>query len=575
MNLILLRDSCVDESGANLLRFALAAEPLAGVVLSAMPMGLNHRSKRGRKRRSPKVRLSSETIYMVPEKWEINSRSNRQMQPDRSDFGSEIIGYKENLPLGSAFSLRPEEVSSVDSWCVISNGRFLTTIDRELVQRVLTHADADLVAVNANPDLLVASERVRLTSEGNVAGFRRFYSDTAEFAVMPDDWPHHLFIRAHVLGQLLSDGNLPLYFSELSRNCQSARRKLRAVDVGGAALDLETKEGMLCACCEMLSRNGGIEPSAGDSSSISGNAKIVGKVLFGNNVDIGPEAVIIGPSIIGDGAAVETGAVVGWSIIGPAVRVPENEIVRNRIIEGRDCGWKHADRNRRAGSSLLYDSTLRQKSREVFRHWPRLSYARCLKRAADFVAALMVLILFAPVIPFIALAIKLNSPGPVFYADKRQGLHGKVFGCLKFRTMVTGAAQLQDKLRFVSQVDGPQFKMEDDPRISSVGRFLRATYIDEIPQFFNVLFGQMSIVGPRPSPESENTLCPSWRDARLSVRPGITGLWQLYRTREPMRDFQEWIHYDTTYVRNLSLRMDLMTCWQTAKKLLDNFISQF
>jgi lipopolysaccharide/colanic/teichoic acid biosynthesis glycosyltransferase len=113
---------------------------------------------------------------------------------------------------------------------------------------------------------------------------------------------------------------------------------------------------------------------------------------------------------------------------------------------------------------------------------------------------MVVLILFAPLLPFVALAIKLNSPGPVFYRDKRQGLHGKAFGCLKFRTMVTGAHEIQEKLRVVSQVDGPQFKMEDDPRISTVGRFLRETYIDEIPQFFNVLLGQMSIVGPRPSP---------------------------------------------------------------------------
>jgi len=188
---------------------------------------------------------------------------------------------------------------------------------------------------------------------------------------------------------------------------------------------------------------------------------------------------------------------------------------------------------------------------------------------------MLVLLLFAPLMPFVALAIKLTSPGPVFYKDKRQGLHGKEFGCLKFRTMVSGAAKIQEQLRIVSQVDGPQFKMDDDPRISTVGRFLRETYIDEIPQFFNVLFGQMSIVGPRPSPESENTSCPSWRDARLSVRPGITGLWQVHRTREPMKDFQEWIHYDTEYVRNLSLKMDLLTCWQTAKKLSENFISQF
>jgi lipopolysaccharide/colanic/teichoic acid biosynthesis glycosyltransferase len=108
-----------------------------------------------------------------------------------------------------------------------------------------------------------------------------------------------------------------------------------------------------------------------------------------------------------------------------------------------------------------------------------------------------------------------------------------------------------------------------------VGRFLRETYLDEIPQFFNVLCGQMSVVGPRPSPEVENTLCPSWRDARLSVRPGITGLWQVHRTREPQRDFQEWILYDTRYVRDFSFGLDLWICWRTFRRMIESFLSQF
>jgi lipopolysaccharide/colanic/teichoic acid biosynthesis glycosyltransferase len=141
--------------------------------------------------------------------------------------------------------------------------------------------------------------------------------------------------------------------------------------------------------------------------------------------------------------------------------------------------------------------------------------------------------------------------------------------------MLVGADKMQDKLRVLNQADGPQFKLADDPRLDAVGRFLRDTYIDEVPQFFNVLFGQMSLVGPRPSPESENTLCPPWRDARLSVRPGMTGLWQVCRTRQPMKDFQEWIHYDIKYVRDLTLRMDLWICCQTAKKMVKNFIRQF
>ena len=248
--------------------------------------------------------------------------------------------------------------------------------------------------------------------------------------------------------------------------------------------------------------------------------------------------------------------------------MPEKQFVLGRIIRGTQINWERPVRYKSRGNLL-------QDSHGPFRTWPWISYARCFKRIADFLAAAMVLILFAPVLILVALAIKLTSPGPVFYMDRRQGLHGKEFNCLKFRTMIMGADKIQDILRIVSQVDGPQFKIDNDPRINTVGWFLRETYIDEIPQFLNVLFGQMSIVGPRPSPKSENTLCPFWRDARLSVRPGITGLWQVYRTRQPMKDFQEWIHYDIEYVRNLSLKMDLCICWKTVMKLLDNFIDQF
>ena len=210
-----------------------------------------------------------------------------------------------------------------------------------------------------------------------------------------------------------------------------------------------------------------------------------------------------------------------------------------------------------------------------YRIWPRFSYARCIKRIADIIIATIVLVVFAPILPIVALAVKLGSKGPVFFKDMRQGLHGRPFACLKFRTMLVGADAMQEKLRALNEADGPQFVISDDPRMSRVGRFLRETYIDEIPQFLSILLGHMSVVGPRPSPESENVLCPFWRDARLSVRPGLTGLWQVCRTRQPMKDFQEWIHYDIEYVRNLSMGLDLWICWQTAKKMFLNFVRQF
>ncbi len=203
------------------------------------------------------------------------------------------------------------------------------------------------------------------------------------------------------------------------------------------------------------------------------------------------------------------------------------------------------------------------------------SYVGFVKRILDVITSVVVLVLFAPIVPVIMLAIKLTSPGPVFFKDARQGLYGKTFKCLKFRTMEQGADKMQDRLRTLSVVKGPQFMIPDDPRMSAVGRFLRETYIDEIPQFINVLLGQMSVVGPRPSPESENRLCPFWRDARLSVRPGVTGYWQICRTRQPMKDFQEWIYYDVKYVRDLSLKLDMWLSWRTAGKMAAKFISQF
>jgi lipopolysaccharide/colanic/teichoic acid biosynthesis glycosyltransferase len=430
---------------------------------------------------------------------------------------------------------------------------------------------------------------VRLTTHGRVAGIRRLYCDCAELASVPDDWPSHIFIKTQILSQVLTDrtpstslgprmfcrglsNHLPQSFSDFLEKCKERALILRSIRIGGSILDLETEYGLLSFCRKMV----GLLPRRyfrRDDRKISASKepRLVGQVLLGKNVEISPGVIVIGPAIISDNVRIGQDAVINSSIVGPEVRVPQNQLVDNCIVKEPQGDWNHLT-NRKSN----LDSTCRRQVGETTsRTWPGFSYAGCFKRLADCFTAIVVLILFAPIIPFIAIAIKLSSPGAVFFKDRRQGLHGRFFNCLKFRTMLAGADKIQDKLRAISQVDGPQFKIQDDPRLSAVGRFLRDTYIDEIPQFINVLLGQMSVVGPRPSPESENTLCPSWRDARLSVRPGITGLWQVCRTRRPMQDFQEWIYYDVKYVKNLSLRMDLWICRQTAKKMFGNFIRQF
>lgn len=583
MNLICIHKNTSNVRKENLLRFVLNSEPVAGVVLNGLSNCLHTEDKRSSIPEHPERLDVGKVVFALPEKWRFaphtlqdpNGTSRRHLP----DARPEIIYYGKNVLI----PFEHENVSQRDGvrkpWFILSNGRFATKIDIALLERILSRVKADVVAVNAEPKLLGEQEEVRLTVEDKVAAFHRMYTDSAEFAFAFADWPHHVFIKTCILERLLPGGVLPLSFSVLSDKCQAEGLLLHVINIGGAVLDLETEEGLLSFCGTRLSKSRNFKLRASASETIPGTPRCIGDVLLGSGVSIASDVIIIGPTIISDKVRIEPGAIISSSILGPGVRVPSNELVQDCVVRGPQYERKSVIQCRDSDlphiSDMSNDFNFSQDSCRSFRKWSRFSYARCLKRITDCLVAIIVLSLFAPLIPFIALAIKLTSPGPVFYKDRRQGLHGKDFNCLKFRTMITGAHEIQEKLRIVSQVDGPQFKMEDDPRISTVGRFLRETYIDEIPQFINVLIGQMSVVGPRPSPESENTSCPLWRDARLSVRPGITGLWQVHRTRQPMRDFQEWIHYDVEYVRNLSLKMDLSICWQTTKKLLDNFISQF
>ncbi len=585
MNLIIIHKdgppvTDADGNGDNLLRFALASKPIAGVILDGLSRCLPPLSRgQAYPCNSRGWGHSRKIVYAIPEEWSIESAFKKRMYPSRKPKLKKI-SYAENVPIRPQF-LRKAKRSS---WFVVSNGRFATQIDSWLLQSAiggLAKIQADVVAVNVAPVLLGKREKMRLTAQGKIAGFRRLYCDSAELAPVSTDWPHHLFVRTNVLERLLAGCALPQSFATLLERASSNAVRLRAIKVGGVVLDLETQDGLLNFCRAGISKIRPLPATGRDgANTISRDSRLVGKVLLGKNVYIGPKAIVVGPAVIGDNVKIEQGAVINSSIIGPKVLVSQNQFVQNRIVKGPRTKRKQLTRCTNVSSkqicrSRLFDLGRKQRIEDSYRSWPRFSYAGSFKRIVDCFAAVIVLVLFAPIMPFIVLAVKLTSPGPIFFKDKRQGLYGKTFNCLKFRTMHLGADKIQDKLRFVSQVDGPQFKMADDPRISAVGRFLRETYLDEIPQFINVLLGQMSVVGPRPSPESENMLCPFWRDARLSVRPGITGLWQIYRTRQLMKDFQEWIYYDTKYVRNLSLSMDLWICWKTTKKLVDNFISQF
>ncbi|MFN0132412.1 MAG: sugar transferase [Phycisphaerales bacterium] len=198
----------------------------------------------------------------------------------------------------------------------------------------------------------------------------------------------------------------------------------------------------------------------------------------------------------------------------------------------------------------------------------RTQAGEAVKRVFDIVFALAALAITLPLYPLIALAILIEDPGPIFFVHERETKGGKTFGCIKFRSMRKDAERIKRELMTQNKADGPQFYIPNDPRLTRVGRFLRKLQLDEIPQFLNVLRGSMSVVGPRPSPFSENQFCPPWREARLSVRPGVTGLWQVKRTRTTGVDFQEWIRYDIEYVETASFWLDLYIIWRTLMLLV-------
>jgi exopolysaccharide biosynthesis polyprenyl glycosylphosphotransferase len=189
--------------------------------------------------------------------------------------------------------------------------------------------------------------------------------------------------------------------------------------------------------------------------------------------------------------------------------------------------------------------------------WPLI-----LKRLLDITASSLILLISLPVFAVVALLIKIISPGPVFFIQDRVGLNKRRFRLFKFRTMVKDAEQKIRELEELNEVSGPVFKIKDDPRITSIGKILRKTSIDELPQLFNVMKGDMSLVGPRPLPVRDyEGFDQDWHRRRFSVRPGITCLWQI--TGRSNIQFEQWMELDMQYIDQWSLGLDMMILLKT------------
>jgi len=224
-----------------------------------------------------------------------------------------------------------------------------------------------------------------------------------------------------------------------------------------------------------------------------------------------------------------------------------------------------------------FNNVIAHKTTEAFAGFTVLSYEAStfdyrrlfIKRIIDIFGSLFGLAITILLTPFIALAIKLDSPGPIFFFQKRVGKNGRYFKLYKFRSMYIDAEARKKELMKQNEMDGPMFKLEHDPRITKVGAFLRKTSLDELPQFFNVLIGNMSLVGTRPPTVDEFKQYELYYRRRLSIKPGITGLWQV-SGRSNITDFKEVVKLDLEYIDNWSLSSDirilLMTIWVVVMK---------
>lgn len=321
-------------------------------------------------------------------------------------------------------------------------------------------------------------------------------------------------------------------------------------------------------------------------------------IWIGKDVHISPNAYLLGPVIIGDRCRLKEGAqVIGPAVLGPGTVVNRRALVRETITcdqvrfeeESRAsyCIFETASVLRkgevRTGNVVVKEAssvghfnlvarnlvvqsqrTLAEASfmeifnKEIFKGW---LYSTS-KRAIDLVSSLLGLVLTAPLFLLIALLIKYDSPGPILFRQRRCGKGGKEFWMIKFRTMVTDAEKKQKELLARNDVDGPVFKIYNDPRVTRIGRLLRKTSLDELPQLINVMKGEMSLVGPRPLMMREMKYSPAWRDIRLRVKPGVTGLWQLRGRSRP--GFHEWIRQDIEYVKKQSFFLDVQILLRTA-----------
>lgn len=454
-----------------------------------------------------------------------------------------------------------DAVLFIDPRCMPVRGLQLGNLLRQ-------HAAESRVAhhlVAFEPSVAGTRERVCVDGRGQVRAIQRLYEQMT--------WAQISGVAATIVPgsfPISADGDMPRSLRALRHTLLDQGVPSRDVGIDGGALDLNEERGILAANEQLLieavsfrTEEASAPVRVGDGHTIHETARMMGPVVVHPGASIDANATVLGPAVVGRGAKIGAGAVVAHATIGPDCVVPPNAVVRDRA-------WFKGSADHVFGGTerppVSYTDRLARLSLDAGHQdaavapgdlHPGTPRSVKLKRALDVTAAALGLLVLSPLLILIAIAVWLESRSPIFYGDKREGMGGRLFKCWKFRTMYTGAHLAQRDLKALDQTDGPHFKVAFDPRVTKVGRLLRAANLDELPQLYNVLIGEMSLVGPRPSPFRENQVCVPWRAARLAVRPGITGFWQVCRHNRSEGDFHQWIEYDLLYVQHLSFWLDI------------------
>lgn len=500
--------------------------------------------------------------------------------------GINIKYYKEDRPRGTAGILKDlEKFLGEGPFLVIVNNLFLGSID--LTKFIKLHMEAGSIAtvgVYKEKNCKI-EENVIINNNNMIKSFHIIHSSmdrrspwkpSGVYLFNPSvlsfiDQKNYMDIKEQLIPALLRESlNVSAYeiegFHRCLNNPNDYMNVHRALLLKNNSKDFVDKEEI--AEGVWVGKNIQISPKAyllgpiviGEGCKIKDWAQIIGPTVIGNRCRIS-ERVLIRESILWDGVSLSNNSKVEYSIVGGNSYIPKNLNIKNEIvlnglhrIEANLIPPDYEIKRIVDLSGIVSITGAMQKLYKIT------------KRIMDIVLSGIGIVLLLPLFFLMAIIIKIESPGPVFYIQKRCGKGGKLFGMIKFRSMMANAEKLHKDFIPLKEMDGPMFKISNDARITRLGKILRNTSIDELPQLFNVFKGEMSLVGPRPLITDEMKFSPSWRDIRLSVKPGMTGLWQV--EARSSRSFQDWIKYDVDYVKNRSLWLDIKILFKTIKVVL-------